>query len=317
MADKDTITKEYMQDRENFADAFNFLLYGGKQVIKPAQLKPLDTTSIALPYSEGDKPAPVQKYRDVLKMVTAMEDDNAAYLLLGIENQSEIHYAMPVRNMLYDAIQYVAQVEETARSHRMSDKMPETRAEFLSGFYKTDKLLPIITLTLYFGADEWAAPKDLHGMLSANEDILKFVDNYHLHLIVPAEIDDEDFTKFHTELSLALKYVKYSKDKKKLIEIVNEDTAYKSVSRKTADMVNVVTNSNLHYNSGKERVDMCEAIEGIRNDAMEEGIAKGLEEGVLKTLVGLVKKGLLTVAQAAEEANMSVPEFENKTGLKA
>lgn len=317
MADKDTITKEYMQDRENFADAFNFLLYGGKQVIKPAQLKPLDTTSIALPYSEGDKPAPVQKYRDVLKMVTAMEDDNAAYLLLGIENQSEIHYAMPVRNMLYDAIQYVAQVEETARSHRMSDKMPETRAEFLSGFYKTDKLLPIITLTLYFGADEWAAPKDLHGMLSANEDILKFVDNYHLHLIVPAEIDDEDFTKFHTELSLALKYVKYSKDKKKLIEIVNEDTAYKSVSRKTADMVNVVTNSNLHYNSGKERVDMCEAIEGIRNDAMKEGIAKGLEEGVLKTLVGLVKKGLLTVAQAAEEANMSVPEFENKTGLKA
>ncbi len=317
MADKDTITKEYMQDRENFADAFNFLLYGGKQVIKPEQLKPLDTTSIALPYSEGDKPAPVQKYRDVLKMVTAMEDDNAAYLLLGIENQSEIHYAMPVRNMLYDAIQYVAQVEETARSHRMSDKMPETRAEFLSGFYKTDKLLPIITLTLYFGADEWAAPKDLHGMLSANEDILKFVDNYHLHLIVPAEIDDEDFTKFHTELSLALKYVKYSKDKKKLIEIVNEDTAYKSVSRKTADMVNVVTNSNLHYNSGKERVDMCEAIEGIRNDAMKEGIAKGLEEGVLKTLIGLVNDGILTIADAAKRANMSVPEFENKTGLKA
>lgn len=317
MADKDTITKEYMQDRENFADAFNFLLYGGKQVIKPAQLKPLDTTSIALPYSEGGKPAPVQKYRDVLKMVTAMEDDNAAYLLLGIENQSEIHYAMPVRNMLYDAIQYVAQVEETARSHRMSDKMPETRAEFLSGFYKTDKLLPIITLTLYFGADEWAAPKDLHGMLSANEDILKFVDNYHLHLIVPAEIDDEDFTKFHTELSLALKYVKYSKDKKKLIEIVNEDTAYKSVSRKTADMVNVVTNSNLHYNSGKERVDMCEAIEGIRNDAMKEGIAKGLEEGVLKTLIGLVNDGILTIADAAKRANMSVPEFENKTGLKA
>ena len=313
MADKDTITKEYMQDRENFADAFNFLLYGGRQVIKPEQLKPLDTTSIALPYSEGDKPAPVQKYRDVLKMVTAMEDDNAAYLLLGIENQSEIHYAMPVRNMLYDAIQYVEQVEETAKAHRMSDKMPETRAEFLSGFYKTDKLLPIITLTLYFGADKWAAPKDLHGMLSANEDILKFVDNYHLHLIVPAEIDDEDFTKFHTELSLALKYVKYSKDKKKLAEIVNEDTAYKSVSRKTADMVNVVTNSELHYNSGKERVDMCEAIEGIRNDAK----AEGLEEGVLKTLVGLVKKGLLTVAQAAEEANMSVPEFENKTGLKA
>lgn len=35
MADKDTITKDYMQDRETFADAFNYLIYGGEQVIKP------------------------------------------------------------------------------------------------------------------------------------------------------------------------------------------------------------------------------------------------------------------------------------------
>ena len=81
-------------------------------------------------------------------MVTAMEDENAAYLILGIENQSDIHYAMPVRNMLYDAIQYVNQVDEIAKEHRRSKKMPETKAEYLSGFYKTDRILPIITLTV-------------------------------------------------------------------------------------------------------------------------------------------------------------------------
>ena len=41
------------------------------------------------------------------------------------------------------------------------------------------------------------------------------------------------------------------------------------------------------------------------------------EEGILETLIGLVKKDLLTVTQAAEEAHMTVPEFEEKTGLKA
>ena len=92
MSDKDTITKDYMQDKDIFADAFNFLLYGGRQVIKPEQLRPLDTTSIVLPYGEDGQLVPIQKYRDVLKMVTAMEDDKAAYMLLGIENQSEIHY---------------------------------------------------------------------------------------------------------------------------------------------------------------------------------------------------------------------------------
>ena len=315
MSDKDTITKDYMQDKDIFADAFNFLLYGGRQVIKPEQLRPLDTTSIVLPYGEDGQLVPIQKYSDVMKMVTAMEDDKAAYMLLGIENQSEIHYAMPVRNMLYDAIQYVAQVEDTARSHKMGDKMPETRAEFLSGFYKTDKLLPVITLTLYFGADEWTAPKDLHSMLSADKEILPFVDNYHLHLIAPAEIADNEFTKFHTELSLALRFIKQSKNKNKLKELINEDTSFRSVSKKTADLVNVVTKSNLHYDDREERVDMCEAIEGIRNDARAEGIEKGRVEGTLKTLISLVKDGILTITEAASRANMTVAEFEAKTKL--
>ena len=306
LADKDTITKDYMQDKETFADAFNFFIYGGEQVIKPDQLRPLDTTSIALPYGDDDQPVPMQRYRDILKSVTAMEDDNAAYLLLGIENQSQIHYAMPVRNMLYDAIQYVTQVDDAARSHKMSDKMPETRAEFLSGFYKTDRLLPIITLTIYFGADEWDAPRSLYDMFSVkDEKLMRFVSDYKLNLLAPAEIPDDEFSKFHTELNLALKYVKYSKNKNKLKEMIQEDAAYKSVSRKTADMLNIVTSSGLHYKDREERVDMCEAIEGIKNDA------------VLDTLISLVKKGLLTLSQAAEEANMSISEFESKTGLKA
>lgn len=82
--------------------------------------------------------------------------------------------------------------------------------------------------------------------------------------------------------------------------MVNEDTAFRSVSRKPADMV-------------EERVDMCEAIEEIRKDAKAEGI----EEGILKTLIALVKDGVLTIADAAKRANMTVSEVEDKTGLKA
>ena len=39
MSEKDTVTKSYMQDNTFFADAFNFLMYDGKQVIDPAQLR--------------------------------------------------------------------------------------------------------------------------------------------------------------------------------------------------------------------------------------------------------------------------------------
>ena len=85
-----------------------------------------------------------------------------------------------------------------------------------------------------------------------------------------------------------------------------------------------MTNSNIRYNEEEERVDMCEAVKGLINDALAEGEAKGIAkgkakgkaegkaEGMLETLAGLVKKGLLTATQAAEEAHMSVAEFEKK-----
>ena len=41
-------------------------------------------------------------------------DDEAAYILLGSENQTDIHYAMPVRNIIYDALQYGKQVADIA-----------------------------------------------------------------------------------------------------------------------------------------------------------------------------------------------------------
>ena len=49
----------------------------------------------------------------------------------------------------------------------------------------------------------------------------------------------------------------------------------------------------------------------------ENDIATAKDEGSIATLVSLVRKGILTLAQAAEEANMSISEFENKTGLKS
>lgn len=50
-----------------------------------------------------------------------------------------------------------------------------------------------------------------------------------------------------------------------------------------------------------------------RKEAKEEGKA----EGIMETLAGLVKDGLLTLSDAAKRANMTVSEFEEQSGLKA
>ena len=87
----------------------------------------MDTTGIAVPYGADDASVPEQKYRDVLNLLHAMTDGDAAYCVKGIENQAEIHYALPVRNGVYDFLQLSHQVSEAANSHKraMKEKVSE------------------------------------------------------------------------------------------------------------------------------------------------------------------------------------------------
>ena len=75
MGKKDIITKEYIDDPEVFADIFNYLLHGGKKIIDPGNLRPLDTTLVATPYGTDGAVLPVKRIRDSLKCLTAKEDN--------------------------------------------------------------------------------------------------------------------------------------------------------------------------------------------------------------------------------------------------
>ena len=202
----DTETKAFMSDPARFADAFNYLIFDGQPVIKPEALKPLDTTEIAIPYGSNAR-VPEQKYRDVLKLVSIMKDDEAIYAVLGVENQAKIHYAMPVKDMLYDALNYVRQVSEAKKTLEKGDAV--TTEEFLSGFRKEDRLLPVITLVIYFGSSEWDGPMSIHDMLSTkNKRLLDFVPDYRINLIAPTQVPDEDFEKFSTDFRDVMQFIK-------------------------------------------------------------------------------------------------------------
>ena len=145
MGQKDTVTKDYIRNAEVFADAFNYLLYEGEKIIMPESLHELDPAATAVVYGDDLKAEPVQRYRDSLKYMTAMERDDVVYMILGIENQSHVHYAMPVKNMLYDAMQLEKQVRDLASQHRKEGKNG-TSEEYLSGMKKEDRLSPVIKL---------------------------------------------------------------------------------------------------------------------------------------------------------------------------
>ncbi len=285
----DTITKEYIENPVVFADAFNQFLYHGNQRIDPTQLTELDTTGIVIPYGADGASVPEQKYRDVLKLLHTMTDRNAAYCVMGIENQAEIHYALPVRNGVYDFLQLSRQISEAANSHKHAmkekaagqpDQMQKegvpTNGEFLGGFWKTDRLIPVITLVIYFGSDDWDAPLSLKEMYSnTNSELLAHAPDYHVNLIAPKKLSDGEINAFHSNLREVMLYIKYSKDKAKLNEIIERDSNFQSMARQAADVINIVTGSKLKFPEGKGDVNMCLAIQQMREESELVGQIKG------------------------------------------
>ena len=290
----DTITKDYVKDAGVFADIFNYYIYGGRQIILPEQLTERDSTKIALPYGADGAVVPVQKFRDVQKLYVAMTDGKMEYVLYGAENQAEIHYAMPVKNNLYDALEYAGQVEEAAKSHRkeMKRKKEEGEAsaeeggktpsasEFLSGFWVDDRLIPSITVTIFFGSEEWDGPLSLFEMMDVSDpDVLACMDNYHVRLIAPAQMTDEEIMKFQSSLREIMLFVKYSKDKENLSRVLAaNEKRFREVERRAADVIEVITNTGIKYDESKEAVDVCQAIQEIRMESERRGELKKAQE---------------------------------------
>ena len=333
MGTKDTITKDYMADNCVFADVFNHILYKGKNIIDPDTLHPLDTTTLAVPYGSSTSEIPVQKFRDEFKSLNVMHDDSRIYLLLGIENQSEAHYAMPVKNMVYDALEYAGQVENSARSHREAKQWPSTSGEYLTGFYKDDRLIPVITTVVYFGSDTWNAPRSLHEMLFVQDpEILSMVPDYRINLFSPAEIKDEELDKLQSNLKEVMLFIKYSKDKRKLQDLTSQSPGFRSLELKAARVIDSITGINLRFTETEGRVNMCQAVQEMCDDARAEGRQAGLAEGRTAGLAegrtaglaegrtegrteGLQEQAMLTAQRMLQDPRFSPEDISRFSGL--
>ena len=242
---------------------------------------------MALPYGADGAAIPVQRFRDAQKLYAAMTDGKMEYVLYGIENQSEIHYAMAVKNNLYDALEYAGQVEEAARSHRKEMKRKKSQeninsgsgekvpgsGEFLSGFWKEDKLIPSVTLTIFFGCEKWDGPLSLFDMMDVSDpDVLSCMDNYHVRMIAPALMTDEEIMKFQSSLREVMFFIKYSRNKEKLNEVLESNQRrFQRLEKRAVDVIEAITNAGIKYDEGEVEVDMCQAIQEIREEERRLG----------------------------------------------
>ena len=283
---KDILLKDYFTP-DIFADAINAILYDGKSVVTPERMRTIDIETQHVEERGGDIRADA-RFRDLAKIV---EVDNAIYCLFAIEHQSVEDYTMPLRIMEYDVREYLRQVK--------SNKGVQIQIK------------PIITIVMYWKADKWNQPVSVKDMFDKNtvrwlEDngLGGYIQDYRMHLFEPGTVKEEDLEKFKTELKDVIAYVKYSKSTEALKDY-NEK--YKpDLTKSTVTLINELTNSKYVFIEGKERLDMCEAFEGL----IEEGRAKGKAEELKEKY-----KSWVTLSNNLKKRGMSNPEIASLLGV--
>ena len=318
---KDSKAKEYLSDNTRFSEICNYVLFDGDKVIKPEDLKECDTTEVLSVFGIDKKQIVKQKWRDLLKSVSVKHTGQMYVILIGAEAQTDIHYAMPVKTMIYDALNYGEQVNEAKKRHR-KNKDYRSSDEFLSGFTLDDKLTPVITITLYLGTTQWDGPRSLAEMMpQMDERILPFINDYRINLLNPLEITD--FSKFETGLRPLFELLKNASDEEKLNELITKDDTFTRVDVETVAAINLFVGTDIKYDEKEEVVNMCKAWDDHKKLGIQEGMQRGMQQGMqqgrLFEIYLSVQEGDYSAKRGAEKAEMSLDEFEkamSKAGYK-
>ncbi|MCM1134228.1 MAG: transposase [Clostridium sp.] len=270
----DTVLKNYWSNNEQFADIFNAVLFEGKQIIRPEELENADTEEVSI-LKHRDYVESIKAARDNIKVCRKSTVYGVEFVMLGLESQEHIHYAMPLRVMGYDYGMYKKQYDCNAVQYKKSDGLDAD--EYLSRMKRTDRFTPVITIVVYYGEKPWDGAVSLHEMLDIPEIMKAFVNDYKVILVEARQsnliFQNTNNADFFNLLEILLdKSSPLNETRNKAIEYAREHNVNKDVVLTVAG----ATNCKIDYDSlsMKGEADMCTVFEETRI----EGEAKGIIE---------------------------------------
>ena len=281
---KNKLLLRLFSDKERYADLING--FAGVPIVHAEDLSELDSVSHVFPdYGEEhhimdtsdmkDANAPKEqmikrnknkvqamgkeRYRDLIRRSAY----GLNFAIIGIENQSLVHYLMPLRTMSYDVAEYEKQAYLISQEVKKQKGL--SSAEFLSRFRKEDRLHPCITLVLYWG-NKWDGPTDLHDILNFENippELKRLVNPYPLHLIDINTFENTD--AFQTDLKQIFNFIRHSRNGMKLKEIINADKAFEHMDEAAYDVITAFTHATELTNKKPQpdeggKINMCEGI---------------------------------------------------------
>ena len=292
MSRKDVMTAIYLQDKNRFADLINVYCFHGKAVIRPEDIQEIDSTEIHV-HRRKKNLYTSKKYRDLARKVVC----GTQFLIVSVEDQSHVDYAMPIRVMGYDANRYEKQLMDRKQEHR--GKKDLIGSEFLSGISRDDRFLPVITLVLYFGK-HWDGARSLGELLNMDAllpELREFVADYPLYVLEVGSYPHVD--RFRTDLRLVFGFLQNADKKEKLRNFAEmERKGLENLAEDAYDLISVLSDTEelkrlkKKNQAGKETVNMCKAIDDMIADARNEGISQGISRGISQGISQGITRGM-------------------------
>ena len=282
MGEKD-ITEKILEDYNDvFADIINGLLFQGEQRVLP---EALENISVHSQYKADDEKMH-ELERDVAKY---WKEKEVQLAVCGIENQSRIEKNMPFRIIGYDGTAYRSQLQQ-----------------------ERSKILPVVTIVLYFGTDRhWRSGKNIKSLMEIPTGLDEFVSDYQIKVFEVAWLSEEEIRRFRSDFRIVANFFVNKRKNKNYIpddpmEIQHVDEVLKLLQVMTGD-----ARYKRIFGKKKEGVhSMCDVAERLEKMGWEKGIKQGSLRNSIKVYKNLLDRGF-----GREEARKiaEVPEsFEEK-----
>ena len=123
--------------------------------------------------------------------------------------------------MVGDAFSYMKEYDEIAAVNKKNGDF-HSADEFLSGFKKTDRLHPVISLCVYYGESEWGGPFSLKDMLEIPEKIEPLVSDYRMNLVQVRSSGELCFSDPDVNMVFDMSRLIYARDYAKIKEVYSD-----------------------------------------------------------------------------------------------
>ena len=281
MGQKD-ITEKVLEDYNDvFADIINGLLFDGVQEIKPEALE--NTTVHAQYKAEDGKVHELE--RDIAKY---WKEEKVELAICGIENQSKVERNMPFRIIGYDGSAYRNQLQQERR-----------------------KMLPVVTIVLYFGTDRhWNSRKKIKELMEVPQCLDSYVNDYQMHVFEVAWLTEEQISHFRSDFKVVANF--FVQKRKNRDYIPDDPTEIRHVDE-VLKLLQVMTGDKRYeeiFRKKKGVRSMCDVAERLEKMGIEKGIEIGRSEGEIKGKI-LVYKNLCKEGFDEKEARRLAELPEN------